>query len=130
MALHQHQRFAHRIHQADLASNEYFSIQRQLTESMPNQERREHYRIRDAQEKEQYREWQKHAYEILAQSNIIMDELQQMNLEITKQKLSANFAALYRDFEQVPLAISMLHEELDLFRFRSQQLQLRFQNPT
>ena len=130
MARHQHQRFAHRVHQADLAADDYFAMQRELTESMPNRERRQHYRLRDAEEKLQYREWQQHAYEILSQSNIIMDELRQMNIEITKQKLSANFAALYRDFEQVPLAITMLHEELDLFRYRSQQLQLRFQDPT
>ena len=126
-AVQEHKRFSWRVARADEAAEEYFEIQRNLTAMMPNSERMEYFQQKDQEEMELFREWQLQAYDILARSNLIMDELRQMNLEITKQALSANFAALYQDFQEVPLAITSLHQELDLFRLRSEQLQQRFE---
>ena len=125
-AVTEHKRFAWRIHRTEELAVEYFQIQKNLTNQMPNQERRLLFMERDRQERIMFREWQLQAYAILGKSNIIMDELRQMNIEITKQTLSANFEALYQDFQQVPHAITSLHEELDLFRLRSQNLTDQF----
>ena len=125
-AVQEHKRFTWRVARADEVAEEYFEIQRNLTAMMPNIERQAYFQQKDQEERELFREWQLQAYDILARSNLIMDELRQMNLEITKQALSANFAALYQDFHEVPLAITSLHQELDLFRLRSEHLEQRF----
>ena len=126
-AIHEHNRFAWRVSRADKVAEEYFETQRNLTALMPNRQRQAYFQQKDQEERELFQQWQLQAYDILAQSNLIMDELRQMNLEITKQALSANFAALYRDFHELPLAITSLHDELDLFRLRSEQLEQRFE---
>ena len=125
-ALLEHQRFQWRLNQADRMAEKYFATQRRLTELMPDAERRVHYRLKDQEEMQVYRDWQANAWKIMAQADTIMDELRQLNLEITKQTLSADFAALYRDFEQIPAAITTLHSELELFRMRSEELERRF----
>ena len=125
-ALLEHQRFQWRLNQADRMADKYFATQRQLTELMPDAQRRSHYRDKDQEEMEIYRQWQANAWKIMTQADTIMDELRQLNLEITKQTLSADFAALHRDFEQIPAAITTLHTELELFRTRSEELEKRF----
>ena len=55
-----------------------------------------------------------------------MVELHDMNIIITKQSLSAHFAALYEDFQTIPPAITLLHQELDRFRQESDRIQLTF----
>lgn len=125
-AAEEHRRFRWRLQQADRTASQYFHTQADLTRRMPNAERRGYYVIKDQEEQELYREWQLQAHEILGQSNSIMLELRQLNLEITKQTLSADFATLYQEFHQIPTAITTLHSELDLFRQRSQQLENQF----
>ena len=125
-AVHAHKRFAWRINRAKTVAHEYFEIQSALTESMPNRQRREHYRNKDQEEREIFRVWQTQADEILSQSNIIMDELRQMNIELSKQVLSAQFASVYRDFEIIPVAITNLHYDLESFRIKSRELEARF----
>ena len=125
-AIHAHKRFAWRINRAKTVAHEYFEVQAKLTESMPNRQRRQHYRQKDQEEREIFRVWQTQADEILAQSNIIMDELRQMNIELNKQVLSAQFASVYRDFEVIPIAITNLHYDLESFRIKSRELEARF----
>ena len=122
----QHRRFRWRLEQADRRAAEYFRTQTDLTSRMPNATRKAHYQAKDQEERQLYTEWQVQAHDILGQSNIIMLELRQLNLEITKQTLSADFATLYQEFHQIPAAISTLHTELDLFRQRSEQLENQF----
>ena len=55
-----------------------------------------------------------------------MLDLHDMNVIITKQRLSAHFAALYEDFQEIPPAITLLHEELDRFRQESEKIQQTF----
>ena len=95
---------------------------------MTNPERKALFQNRDRQEQELYRQWQLQANSILSQSNSIMAELRQLNLEITKIRLSANFLALHQEFQTIPHAVSQLHNDLALFRARSEQLQQSF-NP-
>ena len=122
----EHRRFRWRLEQADRIAAIYFQKQAELTELMPNRERKAYYQARDQEEREMFLEWQLQAHDILAQSGAIMRELRQLNLEITKQTMSADFASLYREFHQIPMAITTLHGELDLFRQRSEQLENQF----
>ena len=125
-AVAEHQRFSWRLEQANLAAAKYFELQAELTSRMPNAERRKHYQARDQEEMELFRNWQLQAYDILGQTNLIMDDLRQLHLELTKQSLSADFASLYGEFDEIPLAIRTLHQELETFRMRSEQLEERF----
>ena len=52
-----------------------------------------------------------------------------MNVIITKQSLSAHFAALYQDFHEIPPAITQLHQELQKFRAESDRIQQTFGVP-
>ena len=126
LAVDSHKRFRWRIDRASVIAGEYFQLQAGLTSQMTNPQRREVFRQRDLQEQELYRQWQLQAHEILQQSNAIMAELRQLNLEITKVRLSANFLALHQEFQTIPHAITQLHNDLALFRARSEQLQLSF----
>lgn len=126
LAVDSHKRFRWRVDRAGVIAAEYFQRQSDLTSQMTNPQRREVFRQRDLQEQELYRQWQLQAHEILEQSNAIMAELRQLNLEITKVRLSANFLALLQGFHTIPHAITQLHNDLALFRARSEQLQLSF----
>ena len=128
LALDSHKRFHWRVDRASAIAAEYFQRQAHLTSLMTNPERQEVFRSRDRQEQELYRQWQLQANGILAQSDTIMKELRQFNLEITKVRLSANFMALHQEFQTIPHAVSQLHNDLALFRARSEQLQQSF-NP-
>ena len=126
LAIDAHKRFRWRVDRVGAIAAEYFEHQTELTSLMPNADRRAVFRIRDQEEKELYRQWQLQANDILSQSNSIMDELRQLNLEITKLRLSANFSALHQEFQTIPYAITQLHDDLELFRSRSELLQQRF----
>ncbi len=128
LALDAHKRFQWRVDRANVTAVEYFQRQAHLTSLMTNPERRALFQGRDRQEQELYRQWQLQANSILTQSNAIMEELRQLNLEITKIRLSANFLALHQEFQTIPHAVTQLHNDLALFRARSEQLQQSF-NP-
>lgn len=128
LALDAHKRFQWRVDRANVTAVEYFERQAHLTSLMTNPERQAIFRDRDRQEQELYRQWQLQANSILNQSRAIMEELRQLNLEITKIRLSANFLALHQEFQTIPHAVSQLHNDLALFRARSEQLQQSF-NP-
>ncbi len=128
LALDSHKRFQWRVDRANVTAAEYFQRQAYLTSLMTNPERKALFQGRDRQEQELYRQWQLQANSILSQSNAIMGELRQLNLEITKIRLSANFLALHQEFQTIPHAVTQLHNDLALFRARSEQLQQSF-NP-
>ena len=128
LALDAHKRFQWRVDRVNVTAEEYFERQAHLTGLMTNPERQAMFRSRDRQEEELYRQWQLQADSILNQSHAIMEELRQMDLEITKIRLSANFLALHQEFQTIPHAVSQLHNDLALFRARSEQLQQSF-NP-
>ena len=125
-AVQEYKRFAYRIDHADGMAEEYFEIQENLTTNIRNpQDRRRSQQI-DAAEREVYLDWRDQAFRTLGQAQAIMSDLHDMNIIITKQSLSAHFAALYEDFHTIPPAISMLHEELARFREESDRIQLTF----
>ena len=125
-AVDEYKRFAYRIDHADLMANEYFDVQKKLTAQIVNSKDKARAKEIDLREAEVYLDWREQAFKTLGQAQLIMYDLNDMNVIITKQRLSAHFAALYEDFQAIPPAISLLHEELARFREESDRIQQTF----
>ena len=125
-AVEEYKRFAYRIDHADLMANEYFDVQKNLTAQIVNKEDKARAHEIDLREAEVYLDWREQAFKTLGQAQLIMYDLNDMNVIITKQRLSAHFAALYEDFQAIPPAITLLHEELARFREESDRIQQTF----
>ena len=125
-AVDEYKRFAYRIDHADLMANEYFDVQKKLTAQIVNKKDKARAKEIDLREGEVYLDWREQAFKTLGQAQLIMYDLNDMNVIITKQRLSAHFAALYEDFQAIPPAISLLHEELARFREESDRIQKTF----
>ena len=119
-------RFARRIDNADAMAQEYFKVQQDLTAQIASPKDRRRAEAIDAWEREVYLDWRDQAFKTLGQAKLIMLDLHDMNIIITKQSLSAHFAALYEEFQTIPPEITMLHEELARFREESEKIQQTF----
>ena len=119
-------RFARRIDHSDAMAQEYFLVQQNLTVLISSPKDRRRAEAIDATEREVYLDWRDQAFKTLGQAKLIMLDLHDMNIIITKQSLSAHFAALYEEFQTIPPAITMLHEELARFREESEKIQKTF----
>ena len=119
-------RFARRIDHSDAMAQEYFLVQQNLTVLISSPKDRRRAEAIDATEREVYLDWRDQAFKTLGQAKLIMLDLHDMNIIITKQSLSAHFAALYEEFQTIPPAITMLHEELARFREESEKIQQTF----
>ena len=122
-------RFAQRIDHSDAMAQEYFLVQQNLTVLISSPKDRRRAEAIDATEQEVYLDWRDQAFKTLGQAKLIMLDLHDMNIIITKQSLSAHFAALYEEFQTIPPAITMLHEELARFREESDKIQATFGVP-
>ena len=119
-------RFARRIDHSDAMAQEYFQVQQDLTAQIASPKDRRRAEAIDASEREVYLDWRDQAFKTLGQAKLIMLDLHDMNIIITKQSLSAHFAALYEEFQEIPPEITMLHEELARFREESNKIQETF----
>ena len=119
-------RFQYRIDYADRMAQEYFLVQRKLTMQIPDSKTRAKWELNDAKEFEIYMRWQEQANTTRLQAEVIMAKLREMNVIITKQRLSAQFTALYNDFLTVPPEITILHQELKRFQDESDRIQQQF----
>ena len=119
-------RFARRIDHSDAMAQEYFLVQQNLTVLISSPKDRRRAEAIDGTEREVYLDWRDQAFKTLGQAKLIMLDLHDMNIIITKQSLSAHFAALYEEFQTIPPAITMLHEELARFREESEKIQQTF----
>ena len=128
-AVEEYKRFAYRIDRADAMANEYFEVQENLTRQILKSRDRRRAEAIDAAEREVYLDWRDQAFRTLGQAQAIMADLHDMNVIITKQSLSAHFAALYDEFHTIPPAITLLHEELAKFREESDRIQQTFGVP-
>ena len=125
-AAEEHRRLAYRIEHADRAAGRYFDTQAELTRQISNHEDRLRAEQGDRAEREIYRRWREQAVRTMAQADRIMVDLRDMDIRITKQMLSANFASVYHDFQEVPAAIGDLHQDLAQFRARSEEISATF----
>ena len=118
--------FAYRIHHTEKMAQEYFEIQSRLTRSINDPEQRNRAAANDLLEREIYLDWRDQANRTLAQARLIKRDLDDMNVIVTKQVLSANFASLYRDFQEMPQSMLTLHAEIAEFRRRSDHITATF----
>ena len=86
-------RFARRIDHADAMAQEYFQVQQDLTVQIASPKDRRRAEAVDASEREVYLDWRDQAFKTLGQAKLIMLDLHDMNIIITKQSLSAHFAS-------------------------------------
>ena len=121
-AQEEHRRLDYRIEHAERAAKLYFKAQGELTRQIKNPEDRARAIASDREEQEVYRRWRDQAHRTRSQSDQILDQLDDMDIIITKQLLSANFAAVYHDFLELPIAIRDLHRDLEQFRARSEEI--------
>ena len=122
------ERLKHRVRYAEKKSEQYFSIQFDLTEQINNAQLRSERLAHYSRQQQQYGEWKLQAGRMLAEAQDIMNDLNDMNIVIKQQELEAHFIALHSDFNHIPNALSSLHAELDLFRAHTADLNRQFEN--
>lgn len=118
--------FAYRIHHTEKMAKEYFETQASLTQAIADPEKRRRAAANDFLEREAYLDWREQATTTLAHARLIKQDLDDMNVIITKQVLSANFAALYENFQEMPRSMLTLHAEIAEFQRRSDQITATF----
>lgn len=123
-AAEEHRRLAYRIEHAEGAAGRYFRTQSELTGSIRNPEERSRAKALDRAEMRVYARWRDQAHRTRAQADRVMNHLHDLDVMVTKQILSANFASVRRDFLELPIAARArdLHRDLEQFRIRSQEI--------
>ena len=124
----EYERLVLRIEHADSAAKDYFKYQNELTTQIHNPQDRERSQIADKRDIQLYRGWREQANETLNHATVIMRDLSDMDIMITKQALSANFASVYIDVQRVPSAIKEFHRELGQFRLKLDEINTKFNN--
>lgn len=122
----EHKKFIYRVQKVKEAGAEYFALQAKLTEEITYPELRAKARDRDGLESDLFYEWNAQADAMLVLVQGIMSDLKDMDLLIEKQNLSANFAAIYSGFEELPASVSQLHSDLDRFHDQSELITRTF----
>lgn len=118
--------FAYRIHHAEEMAKDYFEVQARLTNQIINDQQRRQAELQDFRERDIYLEWRTQAHATLASASLIKQDLDDLNVVITKLELSANFAALYQDFRELPPSLLNLHAEIDKFQSETVRIQNTF----
>ena len=125
-AIDEYRRFDLRIKHAEEMAFEYLEIQQRLTTNIQNPEMRQRFEERDAIEQRVVLDWINQAKQILAQATMIKSNLDDMDINITKLELSATFSSVYEGFLRMPIAISMLNNELGRFQDESEKIYRTF----
>ena len=118
--------FAYRIHHAEKMAEGYFEVQARLTARLTNSDIRGRAEHNDILERNAYLEWRTQAHKTLNRARLIKQDLDDMNVIITKQVLSANFAALYQDFQELPQSMVALHADIAEFQKQSEEINATF----
>ena len=124
----EYERLVLRVEHTDRAAREYFEYQKELTTQIYNPRDRERSQLADQKDLQLYQEWREQARETVEHASMIMRDLNDMDIMITKQALSANFAAVYIDVQRVPSAIIDFHQELGEFRLKLDEINTQFNN--
>ena len=125
-AVDEFRRFKRRVEYAREMSAEYVEIQERLTANISDRQVRERLRETDALERQLIAEWMAQANGVLAQAEAIKVNLDDMNIQITKLELSATFASVYEGFNRLPLALTSLNGELDIFERETERIYKTF----
>ena len=116
----------------ELAKNsaeEYFAVQRNLTNDIKNVELQQEQRRNDLREIELFEEWKGQADNTVLAAYRLMDDIEDMRIVIQKAALSAHFAALNKQALILPESLTALHSQLGLFHDRSQEIRQAFGGP-
>ena len=119
-AIDEYDRFEERVNHADDMAYEYLELQQRLTASIRDRDLKAKHQMRDVQEQVMVLDWLNQAKTVLAQARAIRMDLDDMNVSITKLELSAQFAAVYEGFVEMPFAITLLNQELERFELESE----------
>ena len=125
-AAEEHRRLAYRIEHAQRAARRYFQAQSELTGRIRNPEERSRAQAGDRSEMRVYARWRDQAQRTMAQADWVMNHLHDLDVRITKQLLSANFASVHQDLLELPIAIRDLRRDLEQFRIRSEEIGAAF----
>lgn len=125
-AMLEYERFERRVVHARRMAYRYMETQHNLTQSYNDEETRRAQERRDYYEQKAILEWVAGAEEVLGQARSIKNDLTDMNTTIVKLELSANFKSVYQDFAKIPLSMTLLNEELETFRMRSDEIYEQF----
>ena len=104
----------------------YFQAQEDLTTLLHSDEERRRAEASDAAQRQTYLTWQWQSDKTLEQAHQVMLELDDMNIIITKQMLSAHFESLYQGILTMPVEMEKLHQELEHFRAQSRKIHQDF----
>ena len=121
-ATEERRRLAYRIEHAEGAARRYFETQARLTGRIRDPGERSRAGAGDRAEMRLYARWRDQAHRTRAQTDSIMDDLHDLDIRITKRLLSADFAAVYHDFLELPIAMGDLQRDLERFRVRSEEM--------
>ena len=125
-ATEERRRLAYRIEHAQRAARRYFETQTELTGRIRDPEERSRAEAGDVAEMRLYARWRDQAHRTRAQTDSIMNDLHDMDIRITKRMLSADFASVYHDFLELPIAMGDLERDLERFRVRSEEMGAAF----
>lgn len=122
----EYNKLSHHVEFSKKTAEEYFAIQRGLTDQIQNPESRAKSREADQMEIEVYQKWAEQADKTVLMAYKIMQDLEDMDVIIAKTNLSAHFAALNSSAQTLPASMTALHEELNYFRQASQDINATF----
>ena len=117
---------AHRVHHTEKMAANYFTHQAKLTLAIANADTRERADANDELERDAYLSWRDQAARTLTQAALIKQDLDDMNIVIVKLQLSANFATLYEDFQELPQSMMTLHADIAEFQRQSDEITATF----
>lgn len=114
------------IKEADEVAKEYIDLQRGYTEKISNPQLRKRAAESDKAEIEAYLQWKSRANGIILTAEPIMRHLKDIDAVIQKQNLSAHFLALRESLDRLPVSVSNLHAQVELFHRESMAIQDAF----
>ena len=118
----EHRRLGYRIEHAERAAGRYFRAQAELTRGVRDPVERSRADAGDRAEMRVYARWRDQAHRTRARAGAIMDRLHDLDVMISKRRLSANFASVRRDLLELPIAVRDLDRDLERLRARWEEM--------
>ena len=122
MAKSAYTRFDAAIISAEARAEDYFISQRLLTERYHDPEKRELAEERDDADYDLYQQWRDQAHTVRDNARKILERLDDMDTDLKKLELTAEFSFDTGAFREVPLAITSLDDELEQFQAASENI--------
>ena len=115
-------KFYSAITAAEERAEAYFASQRALTEKYNDPDKRARAQAYDEEDYAFYGEWRDQARRAHTHAQEIMNRLDDMDTDLKKLELSSEFSFDGGAFNEVPMSITLLDEELEQFRIASENI--------